>query len=136
MKHISNRRSGLFLLELMIAVLFFSISSAVCVQVFVKSHTLSKEAAEYSQAVQLASGYAERFLGSESLDEQSSSRFFYDENWKSTTQEDAPYSLLIQLKKENGLLHGTFSVYSKKNNTKPIYCITTGKYDRGEGDVS
>ena len=36
--------SSLFLLELIFAILFFSVTSAVCVQVFVKSHTLSTQA--------------------------------------------------------------------------------------------
>ena len=42
--------SSLFLLELIFAILFFSVASAVCVQVFVKSHTLSTEAHDLTQA--------------------------------------------------------------------------------------
>ena len=41
MKHSSNNRSGLFLLEIVIAILFFAIVSAVCLRAFAKSHTLS-----------------------------------------------------------------------------------------------
>ena len=42
--------SSLFLLELIFAILFFSVASAVCVQVFVKSHTLSTQAHDLTQA--------------------------------------------------------------------------------------
>ena len=37
------RRSGVFLLELMISILFFCIAAAVGLQLFVKSHCISEE---------------------------------------------------------------------------------------------
>ncbi len=40
--------SSLFLLELTMAILFFSIASAVCVQIFVKSRAMSLHAEELS----------------------------------------------------------------------------------------
>ncbi len=45
MKHRNRAQSSsLFLLELILAILFFSLASAVCVQFFVKSHLLSRDA--------------------------------------------------------------------------------------------
>ena len=41
-----TRSSRLFLLEMMIAVLFFSLGSAVCIQAFVRAHTDSLRAQE------------------------------------------------------------------------------------------
>ena len=38
------RRSGVFLLELMISILFFCIAAAVGLQLFVKSHCISEDA--------------------------------------------------------------------------------------------
>lgn len=55
----STRRSSVFLLELMIAILFFSVASAVCTQVFVKAQDLSREARTLSQAVTACSNAAE-----------------------------------------------------------------------------
>ena len=140
MTHLSDRRSGIFLLELIIAVLFLSMTSAACIQIFVKSHTLSKEAADLNQAVQLASGWAERFLATEDVEEQiggqgvhdSGYYVYYDENWETTTPEDASYYLLIQIKREGSLLQGNFSVYKSNDNKEPIYDITTGKCMREE----
>ena len=40
MERTPAKRSSLFLLELMIAILFFCLASAVCVQIFVKAHTI------------------------------------------------------------------------------------------------
>lgn len=57
--------SSLFLMELILAILFFSITSAVCVQFFVKSHLLSRESRVLSQAVNECSNIAEVFDASE-----------------------------------------------------------------------
>lgn len=61
--------SSLFLLELIFAILFFSVASAVCVQVFVKSHTLSTEAHDLTQASRRAEDVAELITASTSLDD-------------------------------------------------------------------
>lgn len=53
------RSSTLFLVELIIAILFFTVCSAVCVQFFVKSHTLSRQAVELNCAVNECSTAAE-----------------------------------------------------------------------------
>jgi len=55
----TSHKSSLFLLELILAILFFSIASAVCVQLFVKSHLLSKQAEILSIAVNECSDAAE-----------------------------------------------------------------------------
>lgn len=53
------KSSSLFLLELILAILFFSIASAVCVQIFVKSHLLSKDAQALNLAISECTGAAE-----------------------------------------------------------------------------
>ena len=56
--HTGNTRSSLFLIELIIAILFFSLGSAVCVQAFVKAHTISTEASDLSFASSTVSSAA------------------------------------------------------------------------------
>ena len=53
------RSSSLFLMELIIAILFFSVFSAVCVQFFVKSHLLSNDANALTHAVNECASTAE-----------------------------------------------------------------------------
>ena len=62
MERTPAKRSSLFLLELMIAILFFCLASAVCVQIFVKAHTISRETQELNTALEKVSGYTELFL--------------------------------------------------------------------------
>ena len=44
-------KSGLFLMEIMFAILFFSLAGAVCLQLFVKAHSLSRDAKTLDAAV-------------------------------------------------------------------------------------
>ena len=55
MERTPAKRSSLFLLELMIAILFFCLASAVCVQIFVKAHTTSRETQELNTALEKVS---------------------------------------------------------------------------------
>lgn len=59
MKH---SKSGLFLMELIIALLFFSLASTVCVSLFVKSATLSDDTVDLTYAVSQAQNLAEVYL--------------------------------------------------------------------------
>ncbi len=61
----TSHKSSLFLLELILAILFFSIASAVCVQLFVKSHLLSRQAEILSIAVNECSDAAEIILSAD-----------------------------------------------------------------------
>ena len=47
MKRTSNSRSSLFLIELIIAILFFSLVSAVFLRAFARSHILTENAPDH-----------------------------------------------------------------------------------------
>lgn len=51
-------KSGIFLLELLLSILMFAAASTVCIQIFVKSHTLSIEADRLNDSVSLAQSVA------------------------------------------------------------------------------
>ena len=56
MKRTPAKRSSLFLLELIIAILFFSLTSAVCVQFFARAHQISRQTQELNAALEKVSG--------------------------------------------------------------------------------
>ena len=105
--------SSLFLLELIFAILFFSVASAVCVQIFVKSHTLSTQAHDLTQASRRAGDIAELITASTSPDDMknlledaysdavniASENFiiFYDSDFIPCSQETAAWNLNGQL---------------------------------------
>jgi len=54
-----NTRASLFLMELIFAILFFALGSAVCVQAFARAYTVSRQAKELAFASATVSGAAE-----------------------------------------------------------------------------
>ena len=52
-------KSSLFLMELIISILFFSIASAVCIQLFVKAHLLNVRTGERNETVVWVQNLAE-----------------------------------------------------------------------------
>lgn len=57
-----SSKSSLFLMELILAILFFALSSAVCIQLFVKSHILENTTTEENHALLLCQNLSEIFL--------------------------------------------------------------------------
>ena len=62
MKH---SRSSLFLMELLISLLFFSLASAVCIRLFAKSHLISRDTINQNNAIVQAQHLAETWLATE-----------------------------------------------------------------------
>lgn len=132
MKHIERARSSsLFLLELIIAILFFSIASAVCVQVFVKSHLLSKEASQINHAVNVSSSAMQVIDHASSYDmvlsdlEESfgnTSQVYYDEVWTLCPSANASYAMNILLEEEGTMLKGDIQVIDLSDDSS-IYSI-------------
>lgn len=58
-----SSKTSLFLMELIIAILFFSISSAVCIQLFVKSHLLDQKTQEENRLLITCQNLNEIYLG-------------------------------------------------------------------------
>ena len=56
-----TKRSTLFLMELILAIFIFSLTSTVCIRIFVKSHTLERESINRNHAVMVSTSIAEIF---------------------------------------------------------------------------
>lgn len=55
-------KSALFLMELIIVIFFFALTSAVCLQVFVKAHSVSENTKDLNEAILWADNAAEIFF--------------------------------------------------------------------------
>ena len=56
MKH---NKTSLFLMELIMAILFFSLASAICIEIFVKAHFINEESIQKTQTMKLATNIVE-----------------------------------------------------------------------------
>lgn len=63
MSNNSSSKTGLFLMELIISVLFFSLAGAICIQLFVQSHMLSNKSVNLKHSVLWVQNTAEIFYG-------------------------------------------------------------------------
>ena len=125
MERTPAKRSSLFLLELMIAILFFCLASAVCVQIFVKAHTTSRGTQELNTALEKVSGYTELFLADALAED---TEVFYDADWQECSKDEASYEIVIRVEPDGKLLHGTFTV-QRLSGEQPeeIYSVETDR---------
>ena len=136
----SARRSSLFLLELMIAILMFSVASAWCVRLFVTARTVVSETEEQNRALNLASGYAEAFLASadfeaflleEGAEKEAAGnalyRFFYDRDWNICGEEDAAFYFETVISEEDNFEKCSFS-FSRMEEEEVLYLLDVEKY--------
>lgn len=139
------RSSSLFLMELILAILFFSVASAVCVQFFVKSHLLNLDSSALTHAVNECSGAAEILTTADSLTEglallqtqypdmltekDGSIQIYYDESFIPCMEASAAYVLDIQLTYSDQMmdiiLEVNRSIHSSLDQAVPIYHLET-----------
>lgn len=129
--------SGLFLLEMMLSILFFSISAAVCVQVYAQAHLRSREAKDLNLAVTCVSSAAEVLLheGEEGLREQfpdlieeekGTLCMFYNEDWIPSGTEEAYARVSISVREQEEMLYGELQA-SRMDGTE-IYSLDVRTY--------
>lgn len=132
-------------MEMIVCLLFFALSAAVCAQMFAKSHKISHTAIDENHAVIAVSNIAECFYAefgdanqiSEKFFKQSSSvtedgtlRVYYDEAFESSTdKEDAPYFAELKIIGTNeNMCEGVISFFSRsvkegKVTIEPVYSL-------------
>lgn len=132
------KSSSIFLMEFILAVLFFSVASSVCVQFFVKAHILSQHSQTLSHAVSECSSIAEICRASESLmeaetlltkeypymEKDENLLLYYDEKFLPCEPSSATSRLELSLSQEEQMLFVSISVYATTDETL-IYQLET-----------
>ena len=149
-----NNTSSLFLLELILAVLFFSVASALCIQIFTKAHLMSQDARDLNFAVNEVSSMAEQIsagtlhpaTAASSGDTAASSgdtasdpstqisndawqddTAYYDSSYASCEKADAVYVLTVHYEPEDTLLKAHISMDTIADN-RNIYTLDVTKH--------
>ena len=142
-----NNISSLFLLELILAVLFFSVASALCIQIFTKAHLMSQDARDLNFAVNEVSSMAEQIsAGTLHSDTAASSddtasdpstqmpddslqdaAAYYDIGYASCEKADAVYVLTVHYEPEDTLLKAHISMDTVADN-RNIYTLDVTKH--------
>ncbi len=137
MKH---SRSSLFLMEMIIAILFFSLTSAVCIQLFTRSHLLSTQTVNQNHAVIQAQNLAESYLSLEGdmaaiqnlfspseLTDDNTLCLALDADWELCSMADSA-CFLAELKNtpagETGIMEAEITVSAVSSPESPIYTLS------------
>lgn len=118
-----NNTSSLFLLELILAVLFFSVASALCIQIFTKAHLMSQDARDLNFAVNEVSSMTEQ-MPDDSLQDAAA---YYDSSYASCEKADAVYVLTVHYEPEDTLLKAHISMDTIADN-RNIYTLDVTKH--------
>lgn len=118
-----NNTSSLFLLELILAVLFFSVASALCIQIFTKAHLMSQDARDLNFAVNEVSSMAEQMSDGTLQD----AAAYYDSSYASCKKADAVYVLTVHYEPEDTLLKAHISMDTVADN-RNIYTLDVTKH--------
>ena len=133
----SRSKSGLFLMELIIAIAFFAVSSAVCVQLFAMAYNLSSRSVGMQMAVMNAQSAAESFkLTGGDID---SMRYVlqasvidgrivagFDENWNMASY-DVRFEMIVETDTSTSLATATISVTDNVMGEE-LYSLTVKRY--------
>ncbi len=134
----NRSKSSLFLMELIIGLLFFSLASTICISLFVKSHTISTYTKNLNYAVTQSQNMAEAFLGLDGDMEQMRNVFpksILNEQQTMLTVYDNEYHSILQLQdsddnqtiSEGKMVSANIFVYSRSDQS-PIYTLHIDHY--------
>ena len=124
MKRRIQRRSNIFLMEIIISILFFSIASAVCIQLFAKAKLQSDNTAALNKAVLAASSAAEALEVSDGTQESLIScfpggeaygrtlRVYYDQSWNPCPSSLSSFQMEVLLSSDRGMITAAITVTS------------------------
>lgn len=97
MKH---SKTGLFLIELILGILFFALTSAICIQIFVKANTFNNESIQKDHAMRIAS-YIIEISKSQQLPKEDI--LYFDHLGNTTHKEQSDY--IATITKDKNMIH-------------------------------
>lgn len=129
-------KSSLFLTEMILSILIFSIAAAVCVQIFVKAHLLSEQNENMNYAQNLAASMSELLSMTEvypddifhvfpsSIIENDSIIVYFNESWEECSPKDASFTMEAKFH-QNSMEFTGDSFFFSSGNRKGVLCITS-----------
>ena len=133
-KTASHSKTGLFLMEMIFALLFLALSSTACIRIFAAAKMNHTQAQEWRQLQMLTTSVGEIMEGSDGTAEsfvsllpegniQSNTiEWYYDKSWESCSASQASYEMELTLNEETLSRQGTLTFYRCPDHVQ-IYTI-------------
>lgn len=159
MKSNHSSRSGLFLMELIISILFFALAGAVCIRLFVSSHLISRDSVTLNHALEWCQNTAEIFYGCDgdadkmaqvlstpchsSTDQWKHFILYFDKDFEPVISEEITdsldlskvcYMISVTVREENSLLYCNIRASEATNGSVPdsIYELSVSLFPEME----
>ena len=113
---------GLMLFEIILAIGFFTVFSAISLRIFMSAHELSLESSAVSQAILTAEHAAEYFKAGLSPD------LYYDADWSPTGADSAVYGLRLSEGLEGRVRTAEISVLALDTETA-LFSLTVKRQE-------
>ena len=128
-KRFRNSGTSLFLMELMVAILFFSVASAVCMQLFARAHLIDLKTRNMNHAISVAQTQVEEIRGSVEVPAlpEISNTIYYDSDWNVVMDENAPFVCKVTCLNHEDLMNIRVEVYDVERGEE-LYTLQTAKY--------
>lgn len=118
-----HSKSSLFLMELIIAILFFGLASALCIQMFVKAKVMNDSSSLESQAANVASSIAETYRVDQ-LDDfyqpDENDFVYFDKEWNLTSIKDSALKAKLKILKDTLKI----TMYNGQEEIFTLDCVT------------
>ncbi len=133
-KTASHSKTGLFLMEMIFALLFLALSSTACIRIFAAAKMNHTQAQEWRQIQMLTTSVCEILEGSDGTAENFVSllpegniqsniiEWYYDKTWNLCSASQASYEMELALNEETLSRQGTLTFYRYPDHTQ-IYTI-------------
>ncbi|MDR1495482.1 MAG: hypothetical protein LBS67_00975 [Clostridiales Family XIII bacterium] len=126
-------KTAIFLFELMVVILVFSLAAAICTSIFGKAYGFSEESKDLTMAVLKAETIAEEFKDGRTPE----GDLLFDEEWKATTDEGenkdtARYFIRTEVGEENAVREMAIAVKEIGDDGEEpsdIYVLKVKAYD-------
>lgn len=137
MKQYRHSKSGLFLIEIMLNILFFSVLVTICLQLFFKAHNLSTDTAVLHRAVTACSSIAEVYQSTpdgeemilniypESIILNNTIIIYFDHTFDSCAEFESRYRVILS---EDTSAHTLHISFCRKDEADPIYQLSVSSY--------
>jgi len=111
----SKSKAGLFLMELLISLLFFSFAGAICLQLFVGAHLQNERSTKLSHVSALLTNYSEIFYTSDDTFA-GSDTIYYDSNLNLCNPDSASYAVYTYSSVQDNYLIENITINDYESN--------------------
>lgn len=122
-------KAALFLMELLIVLLFFSIACGVCLQLFAYAHLTNKNSKALSDANAIFTNVAEKFYSSDDYSDIEQTSIYYDYHLQECSKDSASFVVSILTTENESITTCHISIINTEDGTEYI-SQDVSKYER------